>query len=313
MVAGLTGGLALLLFAVGATLPIRAAPEQLAPWAKQLRDRQPEGAFAAVYRVGDKRLVFVGAQHANRIDSPTFKLIDAAYAHFRFDSVIAEGFPTARGPNSARIIKYVADSAPRADGFVEAGELLPTVIGAQKQKAVLWGGEAHDLAVKASLFAKGISGEDLVGFHVLRTIPQWIRERKVDHAGDPRLAPLVDAALTSERASLQIPAATLPDFAAWSAWYARINGKPIRADFVTEEAGPLADGSFGSNRIAYAISRERAAYLHRLIVQHLNRQESVLVVFGASHLMIHRPALDASLGAPCYFGADMGQAAAACR
>lgn len=303
----------LLLLSASVTLPLRGVPEQLAPWTKALRDSQPEDAFAAVYRVGDKRLAFVGAQHANRIDSPTFRLIDAAYAHFRFDSVIAEGFPTSRGPNSARIRKYVADSGPRADGFVEAGELVPTVVGAQRQQAVFWGGEPHDLAVKARLFARGISGEDLLGFYVLRNIPQWVREKKIADAADAKLATLIDAALATNRETLQLSAETLPDFAAWSAWYARINGKPIGTDFVTEEVGPLSDGSFGSNRIAYAISRARAAYLHDLVVEHLNRRRSVLVVFGASHLMIHRPALDAVLGPPCYFGADMAQAAANCR
>ena len=153
----------------------------------------------------------------------------------------------------------------------------------------------------------------MLGFYVLRNIPQWIREQKIADAGDPRLAPLVDAALYKDRAALQLPAGTLPGFAAWSAWYRRLNGKPIGADFTTEEAGPLADGRFGSNRIAYAISRERAAYLHELVVRHLNAGESVLVVFGASHLMIHRPALDAVLGPPCYSGADLQQAAADCR
>ena len=302
----------LLLFA-SASLPLTPAPQVLAPWTTALRDRQPQDAFAAVYKVGDKHLVFIGAQHANRTDSPTFKLIEDVFARFRFDSVIAEGFATARGPNPLRTLQYVAENGPRADGFVEAGELFPAAMGAQKQKALLWGGEAHDLAVKARLIAQGFSGEDMLGFYVLRNIPQWIREEKIVDAGDRRLGPLVDGLLDHDRAALQLPAATLPGFAAWSAWYAKLNGKPIGADFVTEETGPLADGRFGSNRIAYALSRERDAYLHDLVVRHLNAGESVMVVFGASHLMIHRPALDAVLGPPCYSGADMGQAAAACR
>lgn len=296
----------------GAAQPLAPAPARLAPWTTALRAQQPEGAFAAVYKVGDEHLVFLAAQHANRTGSPTFKLIADAFAHFRFDTVIAEGFPTARGPNPARTLQYVADNGPRADGFVEAGELYPTAIGAQAQGAKLWGGEAHDLAVKARLVLSGVAVEDLLGFYALRNIPQWIREKKIHHAGDPRLRPLIDAALDRDRATLQLPATILPDFESWSAWYARINGRPIGADFVTEEAGPLADGKFGSNRIAAAISRERAAYLHELIVAHLNKRESVLVVFGASHLMIHRPALDAALGPPCYAGTDLRRGAGEC-
>ena len=300
----------LLLSAAG--LPLRAAPEKLAPWTTTLRDQQPEDAFAAVYKVGGKRLVFVAAKHSNRTDSLTFKLIGDAYAHFAFDTVIAEGFPTSRGANPPSTLKYAADNGPRADGFVEGGETVPTVMGAQAEKAAVWGGEADDLAVKARLVASGVAPTDLLGFYVLRTIPQWIGEKKIDHAGDPRLRPLVTAALARNRAALGLPETALPDYAAWAAWYQKLNGRPIGAAFVTEELGPLADGKFATNRIASAVSRARAAHLHDLIVTHLNRRESVLVVFGASHLMIHRPALNAVLGRPCYVGTDLKQAAAVC-
>jgi len=36
----------------------------------------------------------------------------------------------------------------------------------------------------------------------------------------------------------------------------------------------------------------------------LNAGETLLVVFGRSHLMIQRPALDAMLGRPCYVGSE---------
>src|SRR5262249_51939015 len=113
--------LPLLLLAGCATAPLRPVPERLQPWATTLRDQQPEDAFAAVYRVGARRLVFVAAQHANQQDSLTFRIIREAYAGFAIDSVIAEGFPTSRGPNSERIFRYVTENGPRADGFVEAG------------------------------------------------------------------------------------------------------------------------------------------------------------------------------------------------
>ena len=105
----------------------------------------------------------------------------------------------------------------------------------------------------------------------------------------------------------------LPGFPEWAAWYQALNGRPIGAGFTTEEAGPLADGRFGTNRIAAAISRARDAYLHELVIAHLNDRESVLVVFGGSHLMIHRPALDAVLGPPCYVGTALACAASTCR
>jgi hypothetical protein len=306
--------LLLVLFLAGcAATPLRPAPERLQPWTIALRDRESDDAYVAVYRAGRARLVFVAAEHSNRVDSPTFRLIREAYANFAFDTVIAEGFETSRGANPPRLFEYAAENGPRADGFVEGGETVPTVLGARDEGAALWGGEPDDLEVKARVLAQGFPPEDLLGLYVLRNIPQWIGERKIEDAGDPRLRALVEAELPRSRDDLELPATMLPGYDDWLAWYRARNGKPLDASFVTEETGPLSDGRFGTNRIAYAVSRVRDAYLHELAVGHLAEGESVLVVFGASHLTIHRPALDAVLGSPCYVGSDLAQAASACR
>ncbi len=305
--------LLLLLLSSCATPPLRPAPDRLQPWTAALRDRQPEDAFAAVYRVGRNRLVFVAAKHSNRDDSLTFRLIRDAYAAFAIDTVIAEGFPTSRGANPARLFQYASENGARSDGFVEGGETVPTVLGARREGATLWGGEADDLDIKARILAQGFTAEDLLGFYVLRNIPQWTGERRIEHAGDPRLQSLVATALARNREALQLPSTVLPGFPEWAAWYRALNRRPIGAGFTTEEAGPLTDGRFGTNRIAAAISRARDAYLHDLVIAHLNAGETVLVVFGGSHLMIHRPALDAVLGPPCYVGTALERSASICR
>lgn len=296
-----------------AALPLRSAPEKLQPWTRELRTQQPDDAFAVVYKTGQRRLVFVAAQHENQNDSLTFRMIRDAYARFRFDTVIAEGFPTSWDANPPRILDYVARSSAEKDGFVEGGETVPTVLGAGQQNAVLLGGEPDDLDIRNYVLANGFSGEDLLGFYILRIVPQWIRERKIDGGDDSRLIPLVETYLNSDRKALDLPPTTLPDFASWADWYRRKNGKPIDGSFDTEEVGPLADGPFGTNKVAYAVSLARDAYLHALIVRHMNNGESVLVVFGGSHLMIQRPALDAVLGRPCYAGTDLQHAAISCR
>ena len=145
----------LLMLTSCATVPLRPAPEQLRPWTTTLRDQQSDTPFAVVYRIGTRRLVFVGAQHENMDDSPTFQMIRQAYATFKFDVVIAEGFPTSLGPNPRRILDYAAKSSKRADGFVEGGETIPTTFGAQQQGAILWGGEADDTDIKAQVVATG--------------------------------------------------------------------------------------------------------------------------------------------------------------
>jgi hypothetical protein len=305
-------GLLWLLLSGCGTAPLQPAPQRLAPWTTTLRDQQPDDPFAAVYKVGNKRLVFVASKHENRDDSQTFRLIREAYALFDFDTVIVEGYPTSKGSNPPRLFAYAAQS-PGKDGFVEGGETVPAVQGARQEGATLWGGEADDNDVKTRILAEGFSAEDLLGFYALRNIPQWIGERKIRDAADPRLRPLVEQLLAKDRQSLGFSSAVLPGFWPWAAWYQALNHRPIGASFVTEEVGPLTDGRFGTNRIAAALSRARDAYLHDLIVRHLNAHESVLVVFGASHLMIHRPALDATLGRACYVGSALERAKSDCR
>jgi hypothetical protein len=283
----------------------------LAPWTTQLREQQPEDAFAAVYKVGKGHLVFVGAKHENDIASPTFRMISDAYAGFDIDVVIAEGYPTSRGANPLRLMEYATEA--HQNGFQEGGESVPTVVGAIKEGAELWGGEPEDADLKSRVLAQGFSAEDILGYYVLRVIPQWIRERKVENAGDAGLRALVEEELRRQRAFLRLEETILPNYDSWARWYQGLNAKPIDSTFTTEEAGPLQDGTFGTNKIAAAVSRARDTYLHELIIQHLQAGKSVLAVFGGSHLMIQRPAFDAALGAPCYAGSNLHDTSAKCR
>ena len=310
----LTIAAVLLVAAACASAVLRPAENKLAPWTEALRAAQPDEAFAAVYRVDRRHLVFLGAKHATRTDSPTFRLIEDAYGGFEIDTVIVEGFPTSRGPNADRLIEYAKEGkAEEANGFQQRGETVPAVLGGLAEGATVWGGEPDDSDIKQHVIAQGFSERDLLGFYTLRSIPQWIREQRIDNAGDPAIGSLLDAELVRNRERLGLGATVLSDADAWHDWYRSENARPLDARFSTEEAGPLADGPYGSNAIAAAISKARAAYLHRLVIDHLNRGETVLVVFGGSHLMIHRPALDTVLGSPCYSGDALSDALSRCR
>jgi len=287
-------------------------PSRLAPWTTALRDAQPEGPRAAVYRYRGRPFVFVGASHSTDTEGPTFRLIRQAYDAFDFDTAIVEGVAYASGPNPPRLLAYVAGSA--AEGtFQPGGETVPAVEGAQGEGAAVWGGEPSDRDVLALATGSGVSEADVLGFYVLRSVPQWLSEREIDSPGDPRTAQLVDSALAEERAALGLAPDVLPDYASWAAWYERTNGRPFGDGFQTEEVGPLADGPHGTNRVGYAISRARDSFLLERVADHLSRGEAVIVVYGGSHLPILRPALDAMLGPACYVGDDLSEAGARCR
>ncbi|MBV9190207.1 MAG: hypothetical protein JOZ85_06975 [Betaproteobacteria bacterium] len=287
------------------------APGKLRPWTIATRDAEPAEARAAVYTLRGRRLIFIAARHENRTDSPTFRLIDEAYALFHVDALLLEGPPHSRGPDYERLLKW-AEAERDVNGFVEGGEAVPAIRGAVAQRAKVWGGEPDDTDIRDRVLARGFSAQDLVGFYTLRSVPQWIRERKIDGAGDPRVEPLVTAELARSRARLAVSETVLPGYDAWLEWYAQANHKAFGVAFDPEETGPLADGGYRSHQIAEAISRARDEFLLDITARHLNAGESVMVVFGASHFTIVQPALDAMLGQPCYVGSELKSAAAQC-
>lgn len=307
-------GLILLLCAAllsGCSSAPRPDAARLAPWTRELRDRQPEKAFAAVYRWRGRNLVFVGANHSTRSDSPTFKLIAEVYARERFNTLIAEGFPYSRGPDARRTLEWL-QAETEIDGFVRGGESVPALRGAVQQGARIWGGEPDDIVIRDHILADGGSATDLLGFYTLRSVPQWIREERIANGGDPRVKTLIESELIRNRSRLGLKETLLPNYVSWAAWYERSNGQAFDSRFKLEEVGPLVDGGFATNKTAAAVGRARDAFLLETIADHLAKGETVLVVFGASHLSILRPALDRMLGAPCYVGGDMAQAPASC-
>ncbi len=303
--------LALTVFACASAPQYAPAPEHLAPWTTALRDSQPDGAYAAVYNVGKETLVFVAAEHANETDSPTFKIIEDAFRLFEFQIVIVEGFPASEGLNPAKLVKYAGERA--VNGFQEGGEAAPAARGALNHGALLQGGEPDDRDVRDYALSLGFKPDDILGFYTLRTAPQLIRERKIDSPADPAAVALITNDLSLNRSRLGFDSNVLPDYQAFRRWYEKINGKPFDASFLLEETGPLADGRFGSNAVAAAIARARDSFLHELVIEHVNQQRSALVVFGGSHYLIQRPALEAAIGAPCYVGAELEFAPASCR
>lgn len=290
---------------------LRPNPGRIAVWTKALRDKQPDNPYALVYRSGNAHLIFVAAQHENAVHSATFRLIDEAFRLWPVRSVIVEGTSSALGANPPELMAIAKRSRPNAD-FDPDAETGPAIRNAVKTGARVYGGEADDLSVRDLSRRAEIADVDLLGYYVLRVIPQWTRDRSISRPDDPQLEKLIDKQLHRSEAELGLRADVMPDFHSFAAWYRRTNGKQLSAGVEQEESGPLADGPWPTNRIAAAVSRVRDAHLISQIANRLNKDGSVLVVFGASHAMIDKPALDGMLGRPCYVGFDMRLAAKSC-
>lgn len=290
---------------------LTSRPDLIAHWTKALRDAQPDDPYAIVYHSRGLHLIFAAVQHENAVNSPTFRLIDQSFRLWPVRSVIVEGTPSALGSNPPELVAIASRSRP--DPALDPdGETGPAVRNALKIGAQLYGGEPSDLAVRDLVRRAGVADLDLIGYYVLRVIPQWTRDGSIARPDDPRLEQLVHKQLRRSRAELGLPADLMPDFRSFADWYQRTNGKLLSAGVDQEESGPLADGPWPTNRIGAAVSRARDAHLVAQIADRLNKDRSVLVVFGGSHALIDKPALHAMLGRPCYVGPDMTIAAKRC-
>lgn len=275
--------------------------EKLAVWTQALADSQHDGPELLLFQRGDRKLAFVGAQHDSDPDSRTHRLIDSTFLVFKPRIVIIEGAPTSWGYNPTRLIE-VGSQRPNAQGLLPDGETVPTVRGALASGSIIIGGEPSDADVRRIVATRGVSDEDLLGFYVLRVIPQWLSQREFDDLKSTRATALIDKQLARSRAALKLSADLLPDATAWRRWRLERNFGASSDRIDIEEAGPLADGPWKTSQVGAAISRARDNHLFELTKAEIAKHRSVLVVFGGSHALIQLPALEELMGAPCYRG-----------
>lgn len=301
-----------LLFVFAAGCSVTPMPEKLAAWSTQLRNEQPAGSYISVFERDETQLIFMAAKHSADPRSDTFQIIDEVYDMFDVEILIKEGFPYSRGENDQATIKRVLNF-PIENGLQIGGEAFPSIAGAVDEGAIIVGGEPDDPFIRDRMKSLGFSEEDVVGFYTLRTVPQWLREGRIVDYEDPRLEQLLISELNTNRKRLELPDSVLRGTAAWKAWYNTANKKEFGSSFNNEEVGPLIDGEYKTNTIASSISRIRAEFLHDLYVDSVRRRLDTFVIFGASHTLIHRPAIEAVFGPPCYVGEEAEAAVVSCR
>lgn len=285
--------------------------DALASWTRSLAATQIDGPELTIFRHRSDLLIFVGVEHDADPSGPTHQLIGSAFALAAPEVVIVEGIPTDWGIDSPKLIS-LAEEALDAHGLQPNGETVPAVRGALRHGSRLLGGEPSDRQVRETVNRLGYNDRDLLGFYVLRVVPQWIIQDEIADLADPRAINLINEELARSSATLGLSQNILPNAASWYAWRRQRNPAAHSARLAIEEAGPLADGPWPSSRIGAAISRVRDVHLYNLTVQQLSEHQTVMVVYGGSHALIQRPALTKLLGQPCYQGVNIEQARESC-
>lgn len=285
---------------------------KLAVWTKSLAASQPDGPELIVFKRGKQRLVFVGVKHDSDPTSSTHRLIASTFGLVKTRVVIVEGVPTSWGYNPAHLTQ-MADEKPDAQGLLASGETFPTVSGALQSGSKLLGGEPSDTDVRRIATELGVTDQDLLGFYVLRVVPQWVSQKKFDDLRSSAASGLINQQLDRSRKELALNSDLLRNADEWRRWRLSQNPGADSKMVNVEEAGPLADGPWPTSRIAASISRARDTHLYEVTKAQLAEYGSVMVIYGGSHALIQYPALRALLGRPCYRGAVAQDVPYSCR
>ncbi|HAR44097.1 MAG TPA: hypothetical protein DCS07_15935 [Bdellovibrionales bacterium] len=286
------------LFVLGcSTHQLHVDSEKIKTWSDVQNRSEPfELPYAADFKSGPYFLTYIAVEHENDKSSPTFKLIENAFKHAKYDAVIIEGVPFERGASPSSIL----DTARRTnrDNFFEMGEPGYAAILADSYKIPFFGGEPPEQEIKYEALKGGLSGDDLVGFYFVRQVPQWFREKKL-----PKASPDVLYRGFSQLTCLDfnIPKDKCLSFDSFKGWYSTANNKDFLTGFESEEAAPIRDGKYKTQRIAAQLGRIRDRSILNAIITVLKKHKSVLVVYGGGHFATQLDALTDVLGKPTYW------------
>lgn len=288
-------GLALLLHPAASPANCVLDPARLVAWEDWASADQPEQPnFKTVYTGCGKSLTFVAVEHSNDPASATYTLIENALKTDQPDIVILEGFPSAFGKSPQEMVEFAKSVEGTAGDF----EPMFAIRLADEGDVPFIGGEPSDEEVLKASARLEISASDVFGFYVLRQIDQWVQSGEAENHTDTALNGLI--ARFGKEFSLatgvdQSELETVADFDRFKAWYAAQNGFDYDAGYRPEDTWPTSpDTNRTTNRLSDQISDLRDQHIQMTMAKALNEHDNVMIIYGFSHHLIHKPALESA-------------------
>ena len=180
---------------------------------------------------------------------------------------------------------------------MNCGEPWFTIQTAKKSGVLIETGEPSDSDLAETVQKSGFTKLDLIGFYVVRMIPEWKRE---GISSEDKILKRIEARLALERGKLGVT--SLFGLKEFQAWYANHMAKPSQFLAIeVDDTAPLStkDATF-IQKISSALGIARDQSIVNVIAQTLTTKSNVLVVYGASHFLTERRALEALLGHPTF-------------
>ena len=151
---------------------------------------QPQSPpFAAIYRKGGQRLVFLAAEHVFGTTNATIRAVDSGFAAVSPAIVIIEGFPTAGGEDPpALVAKARSRGTSEADDYAR-GEAMYTASVALGRGIHFIGGEPAPEEQVQGLERRGYTVQDVAFSYLLQGLGQSVRSGDVAAGSqNPKLA-----------------------------------------------------------------------------------------------------------------------------
>ena len=243
--------------------------------------------YNVIYKNKLKELQFVAAFHGVGVYSSTFQMIKKTVDLFQPEVVIVEGIHSSLGMDAPCLIKIAKTQF--SQDFQSCGESIYSIYLAHSNNFSFIGGEPDEEEIVRGCVKWGYTLQDILGFYLVRQVPQWRREGKLEVSFDS----LAEEFISVYQERLNLTQYTKDIF---YDWYIEKTGCFFNLKNVSEESSmPLESGTF-LQKISAKITMLRDEHLQKVIEQNINRFDRVLVVYGRAHHIIHRGALEEYFG-----------------
>lgn len=284
--------------------PVQLNSEKVLSYTFELEKlKHLDAPYFAKFSKGNKTLLFVASKHIsvvkypNLLEHPTLKTISKLFDEYKPGVVIVEGIDTGTELSPKSIIEF-ADKCKVSDYKKGCGESFFAINTAREAGRDYITGEPRDAAIAQGLKKFGYTEEDLLGFYMVRQIPQIKRQEQFNAKNFDQT---LENQLSRFRRKLNFTGKFGPE--EFKTWYSKHMTQPKNyLDIENDDPAPHGgkDATY-VQKISNRVTWLRDATTVETIESMLNRFDVVLIIYGGSHLITQEPALIEGLGQPEYF------------
>jgi len=284
----------LLPFLIACSTTPKFDPQKIRPWSNALGKEYPsKKAVIAHYQKNNSALFYLAARHTNTMGDDTLNLVQTLFDQWRFNVLIIESIPYSSGESPKWFVQEAKKG--KTESFVKGGESALAVVLADEKKIPFFAGEPDDQDIYKALKSKGYSDQDVVGFYIVRQVPQWVREKESKTGLLQRKIP----PFASHYCKI-FSITSCPSYSDTMKWYKDKTGRELVADVSNEEVAPYSDGTLLTQKMSSDVGYIRDRFTLNVLQKMVQKYKKVAVVYRAGHFLTLRKSFDAYFGEPTF-------------